>query len=459
MATLNVWMNGEFVGEWTVSRTGTPIFRYAESWTQSARGRALSLSLPITPDREIRGNIVDYYFDNLLPDNPNIRRRIRERYGLKSTDAFDLLEEIGRDCVGAVQLLPPDRKPDRWQQIEATPLTTLGVEQVLQTVAVSAPLGPASDNENEFRISIAGAQEKTALLRMGGRWYRPRQATPTTHILKLPLGIIGNFRGDFSNSVENEWLCSRFIHELGLPIALTEAVQFGTQKALVVKRFDRAWVGIDENAADRSGFSPKKGVWIARLPQEDFCQATGRPPTQRYENEGGPSMNEILEILAASANAERDRANFVLAQLTFWLLAATDGHAKNFSIRHLPGGTFEMTPLYDVISAWPIIGHGKNQLPVQDAKLAMAVAGKNRHYKLVDIQPRHWQALAERVGGSALGERMQAIVDAAPRAFERIKLPRGFPQSVISPITEGVRRQAQKFFNATRLRAKEDGAL
>lgn len=149
-------------------------------------------------------------------------------------------------------------------------------------------------------------------------------------------------------------------------------------------------------------------MWIARLPQEDFCQATGRPPTQRYERDGGPSMNEILEILATSAYAERDRANFVLAQLTFWLLAATDGHAKNFSIHHLAGGAFEMTPLYDVLSAWPAIGNRTNQLPLQDAKLAMAVAGKNRHYKLVDIQPRHWQALATRIGGPELWDRMQS---------------------------------------------------
>lgn len=454
MPALNVWMNGELVGEWTSSRTGNPIFRYSQSWTLSARGRALSLSLPITPDREIRGPIVDYYFDNLLPDNPDIRRRIRQRYGLKSTDAFDLLAEIGRDCVGAVQLLPPDREPDHWHQVEATPLATQDIERLLQTVTAPAPLGPRSNSENELRISIAGAQEKTALLMMGGTWYLPHQATPTTHILKLPLGLIGNFRGDFSNSVENEWLCSRIIHELGLPIASTETARFGTQKALVVKRFDRAWVGVEDSTAQRSGFSPEPGVWIARLPQEDFCQATGRPPTERYESESGPSMNEILEILAASAYPERDRANFVLAQLTCWLLAATDGHAKNFSIRHLPGGAFEMTPLYDVLSAWPIIGRGKNQLPLQDAKLAMALAGKNRHYKLTEIQPGHWQALAERVGGSTLWERMQSLVEAAPRAFERIELPRGFPESVMTPISEGVQKQARTFLNALRRQAR-----
>jgi serine/threonine-protein kinase HipA len=453
MPTLNVWMNGELVGEWTTSRTGIPILRYDDSWIQSRRVRALSLSLPITPDREIRGNIVDHYFDNLLPDNQDIRRRIRERYGLKSTDAFDLLEEIGRDCVGAIQLLPPDRKPAQWDRIAGTPLSTTDVERALQ--AVAAPPSPGRrEDDDDFRISIAGAQEKTALLMMGSAWYRPRHATPTTHILKLPLGIIGNFRGDFSHSVENEWLCSKFLQKLGLPVAHTEIGQFGAQKALVVQRFDRRWVGVEKGAVDRRGFSPGEGVWIARLPQEDFCQATGRAPTQRYERDGGPSMNEILEILAISAHAERDRSNFALAQLTFWLLAATDGHAKNFSIHNLTDGAFEMTPLYDVLSAWPVIGSGANQLPLQDARLAMAVAGKNRHYKLVDVQPRHWQALATRIGGPELWNRMQSLVDAAPRAFDHIELPRGFPEVVISKISKGVRGQSRKFFAALSLHGR-----
>lgn len=447
-------MNGELVGEWTSSRTGTPILRYEESWTLSPRARALSLSLPITPDREIRGDIVDHYFDNLLPDNPDIRRRIRQRYGLKSTDAFDLLEEIGRDCVGAVQLLPPDRQPDHWNKVEGTPLSTADVERELQAVAAPAPLGRTAEDDDSFRISIAGAQEKTALLMMGSTWYRPRHATPTTHILKLPLGIIGNFRGDFSNSVENEWLCSQFLQQLGLPIAHTEIAQFGAQKALVVQRFDRGWVGVEKALVDRSGFLPAADVWIARLPQEDFCQATGRPPTQRYEHDGGPSINEILEILANGAYSARDRENFVLAQLAFWLLAATDGHAKNFSIHNLAGGAFEMTPLYDVLSAWPVIGNGANQLPLQDAKLAMAVAGKNRYYELIEAQPRHWQALAMRVGGKALWDRMGLMVDGAPGAFDRVKLPSAFPDAVVSKICQGVRDQSHRFLAGLRLQGK-----
>ena len=453
MPSLNVWMNGELVGDWATLRSGTPIFRYAQTWTESPRARALSLSLPLTADREVRGAAVDYYFDNLLPDNPDIRSRIRERFKLRSTQAFDLLEAIGRDCVGAVQLLPPDLEPIGWDRLNVQPFSDADVERVLRSVTEPPPLGRrADDTDEDFRISIAGAQEKTALLSMGGTWFRPLGATPTTHILKLPLGIIGNFRGDFSDSVENEWLCAQLLREFGLPIADTQIATFGGQKALVVTRFDRRWVGVDENAVSSSGFAPAKGVWIARLPQEDFCQATGRSPVQRYETDGGPSIDEILSILANSENAERDCRNFVLAQLAFWLFAATDGHGKNFSIRHRAGGTFDLTPLYDVLSAWPMIGRGANQLQIQDAKLAMALRGRSRHYRIGEIQARHWHLLAQRTGVEGLWVRMQAFVESADTALERVEaaLPDTFPERVIGKIAGGIRRQAASFLRTSK---------
>ncbi len=447
MALLNVWMNGELVGEWTASRSGTPVLRYAESWAASPRARALSLSLPLTVDREVRGPVVDHYFDNLLPDNPAVRRRIRDRFGLRSTEAFDLLEAIGRDCAGAVQLLPPDREPERWDRIDAERLSTAQAEAHLRAVTASPVFGAGADPGGNFRISIAGAQEKTALLYMGGAWHRPLNATPTTHILKLPLGIIGNFRGDFSHSVENEWLCAQFLRELGLPVAETQIAVFGEQRVLAVKRFDRRWMGVEPLAAQASGYVPAAGTWIARLPQEDFCQATGRPPTKRSENEGGPSANEILDILAHSESAALDRANFLIALLAFWLLAATDGHGKNFSIHLQAGGKFALTPLYDVLSAWPVVGHGANKLAVQDVKLAMAVSGRNRHYKLMEIQARHWHAAALRVGGAELWSRMKATVASAEAAMARIGaiLPKRFPDIVITTIANGIRRQARQF--------------
>ena len=450
MGSLNVWMNGELVGEWTTLRGGTPLFRYTTAWSQSPRARALSLSMPITADLEVRGMVVDNYFDNLLPDNPAIRRRIRERFGTRSTQAFDLLEAIGRDCVGAVQLLPIQQEPVGWNRVEATQLHDADVEQLLQAVPSSPPLGHHDGNhgqDNDFRISIAGAQEKTALLSMGGRWYQPHGATPTTHILKLPLGIVGNFRGDFSDSVENEWLCAQLMREFGLPIAEADMVTFGKQIVLSVKRFDRHWIGSTSTAVSNPQFTPTKGQWIARLPQEDFCQATGRSPNEKYEADGGTTSEEILEILEGSESRDTDRTNFALAQLAFWLLAAIDGHAKNFSIFHRAGGAFGMTPLYDVLSAWPVIGAGANQLPIQDAKLAMAVRGKNRHYRLREIHARHWHEFALRVGSPGLWARMRNLVESADAHAVAVqgRLPSSFPARVIATITTGVKQQAADF--------------
>src|SRR5436190_2230290 len=106
MAELQVWMNGLHVGVWSTLRTGTPVLRYDERWVHADEGRALSLSLPFTTSLEHRGNVVTHYFDNLLPDSAAIRRRLRSRFRARSMEAFDLLAAVGRDCVGAVQLLP-----------------------------------------------------------------------------------------------------------------------------------------------------------------------------------------------------------------------------------------------------------------------------------------------------------------------------------------------------------------
>jgi serine/threonine-protein kinase HipA len=445
MAALMIWMNGERVGEWTTLRTGTPVFRYERTWAQSPNVRSLSLSLPITADREVRGDAVDYYFDNLLPDSTEIRRRIRTRFQTRSTGAFDLLSAIGRDCAGAVQLLPPGEKPDGWNRIDAKPLSPLEVEATLREVTVATPLG--AEEQNEFRISLAGAQEKTALLRMGGKWFQPLDATPTTHILKLPLGTVGNFQGDFSDSVENEWLCGRLLRELGFQTAASEIARFGKQRVLVVTRFDRRWIGVTDEEAQRRSFKPTRSTWIARLPQEDFCQAFGLPPTRRYESEGGPSIESSLSLLAGSESPDHEQSTFLLGQLSFWLLAAIDGHGKNFSIFHRRGGTYGLTPIYDVLSAWPVIGHKRNELALERAKMAMAIRGRRPHYRIDEITGRHWRELADRTAMTDLWSRMQALVDAAPAAFERLEaaLPAHFPEHVFTRIRTGVVNQARRF--------------
>lgn len=431
---LAVWINGQRVATWLMPARNAAELHYDVSWVIAAQGRPLSLSLPFQPGNlPLRGDIVTHYFDNLLPDSEPIRRRLAQRYRSASTGAFDLLQQLGRDCVGAVQLLGEDESPVGYDRIEGDVLSEAQIERLLQRlVAAPGAMGMQEDSEDDLRLSIAGAQEKTALLWHQNQWVLPRGATPTTHIFKLPMGRVGNEgRLDMSTSVENEWLCLRILAAFGLRVPRAAILRFGQQKVLGVERFDRR-------------LHPS-GNWWMRLPQEDFCQVRGLPPSLKYESDGGPGIQSICDVLHGSVEATQDLRDFMTTQILFWMLAATDGHAKNFSIQLLQQGQYRLTPLYDVISTWPVIGHGSDQLEWQKARLAMSLRGKNRHYRLQEIQRRHFNAMAARCGVGAdaedlmhgLIERTESVIDTVSR-----ELPQGFPDRVAGPVLDNLRRAA-----------------
>jgi serine/threonine-protein kinase HipA len=427
--SLSIWANGERVGTWRISSQGVDGLHYDQSWVESEAGRPLSLSLPLDVEAHPAA-VVKNYFDNLLPDSQHIRDRLAQRFRTESTGAFDLLEAIGRDCVGAIQLLPEDMAPTNVERIEGAPLDEEGVERLLLDT-VSAR-GQGHEPEGELRISLAGAQEKTALLWHDGQWKRPRGATPTTHILKLPMGLVGHRRADFSTSVENEWLCLNILQEFGMAVPRTAILRFGEQKVLGVERFDRRM--------------HSSGRWLMRLPQEDFCQALGRPSHLKYESDGGPGMVDLAKILGQSVVSQDDLATLLKAQLLFWMLGAPDGHAKNFSIFLLARGRFRLTPLYDVMSIRPVEGNGQNQFSRHDVKMAMAVVGKNRHYKFKEIQRRHFNAMAQKCQyGSDAEPLIQAILEATSRVIDAVaaRLPPGFPAVVSDRILAGLAKAAR----------------
>ena len=420
---LGVWMNGQIVGHWNTPAHGPMEFQYDDSWISSPQARPLSLSLPVPLDtKPLRGKEVGFFFDNLLPDSDPIRKRIQNRFHTDSQDAFDLLEAVGRDCVGAVQLLPAGETPKDVFTINAQPLTETEVANwLVSAVTPGGALSRDLADEDSFRISIAGAQEKTALLLHEGRWCRPFGATPTTHIFKLPLGLVGQMKADMHASVENEWLCSEIVREFGISVAKCEIGHFGDQKALIVERFDRKMA----NSGD---------YWL-RLPQEDFCQALGYPSSKKYEADGGPGILAIARVLAASDNAIEDIATFMMSQLVYWMLSATDGHAKNFSIFLQPEGKYRLTPLYDVLSAWPIIGCGPNQLDYKKASMAMSMLGKNIHRRLANIQRRHFVETAKRCGfEDGMNEEIDITVERTPGIIEAVakRLPEISPLMSLS---------------------------
>jgi serine/threonine-protein kinase HipA len=438
--TLGLWMNGAFVGTWSLAPHAPDTLQYDQAWTQSEQGRPLSLSLPFTPgNAPHRGDKVRAYFENLLPDSKDIRERLARRFNTGSTNAFDLLAEIGRDCVGALEILPEGATSAGASPLHAQTLSEAQVAQLLRSTTTLNALGWGGEDD-DFRISIAGAQEKTALLLNDGQWCLPHGNTPTTHIFKLPLGLIGGMKLDMRHSIENEWLCSLILHEFGLPVATCHPLQFEDVKVLVVERFDRAW-----------WTHPSGDSRLIRLPQEDICQATGVPPEAKYEADGGPGMDRIFDVLDGSMTREQDRRNFFKAQLLFWMLCATDGHAKNFSLFLRPGGRYQLTPLYDVLSAYPVLGEGPSKISPFKAKMAMAVRSRNAHWKMRDILRRHWAVLGARHG--VLTEQchevehvIDEVVERTPAVIAAVnaRLPHGFDKNVADAIFKGMQGAAER---------------
>ncbi|CAB3769936.1 type II toxin-antitoxin system HipA family toxin [Paraburkholderia humisilvae] len=428
--TLTLWANGEYVGRWTITARGDMELQYDSGWLASARGRPISLSLPFHFNNEpLKGDNVAHYFEGLLPDSDAIRRRVAARFKTGSTEAFDLLGAIGRDCVGALQLLPEGEAPSGVDRIDGVVVDDEAIERHLLEVVTPDRFAGARDPDDDFRISLAGAQEKDAFLWWDGKWMKPRGSTPTTHIFKLPLGLIGGRQADFSTSVDNEWLCLRLFKAYGLPTAEARIATFGKQRVLVVERFDR--------------LMSSDGTRLFRLIQEDFCQATGTSPLVKYENEGGPGLKQLFTLVQQSLDAGRDLRALMASQLLFWMLRAPDGHAKNFSIRLQAGtaGRFRLTPMYDVMSAYPVIGDGPNQWAAQDLKLAMALLGKNRHYLMHNIQRRHFNSTAKKVGyGENAEPLLQELVKRTPEVVAQVQaeLPPGFSQRVADKVLGGL---------------------
>ncbi len=415
---LNVYLNSRLVGQLTRQTSGAIDFRYDQSWLDWKHNFPVSLSLPLREDRYI-GDPVIAVFDNLLPDNIDIRRKLAKRCHADGADVFSLLGAVGRDCVGALQFLPEGDEPGAAGAIDARPAADDKIAAILGDLA-SAPLGVGEDEE--FRISLAGTQEKTALLYWKYKWYIPHGTTATTHILKPEIGPRDDGI-DLTLSVENEHLCMKLIAALGMPVANTAMATFGNKKVLVVERFDRRWT---------------KDKRLLRLPQEDCCQAMGVPPGHKYENQGGPGVPDLVDLFKSSDDPAHDQKLVMKANIVFWLLAATDGHAKNFSLFLHPGSRFAMTPLYDVMSLQPIFDAKK--LTQNQMKMAMAV-GKKRRYRLFNILPRHFLQTAELcgIGESIVQEIFTELLNDSDRAIEETvaALPHGFPNTITDSIIGG----------------------
>jgi serine/threonine-protein kinase HipA len=404
-----VWYERTRVGTLIKATDGGVAFSYDPGWLASDVAFPVASVLPLT-QADWKGDPVIAAFDNLLPDaEGELRERIAARVGAEGKDVFSLLSALGRDCVGALQFLPLEEEPAALD-MEYREISEAEMVADLKNLA-AAPL--ALGDDEDFRISIAGAQEKTAYLRVGDHWAKPRGITPTSHIFKTPMGILpGPDEIDMSDSVENELFCMTLAHEVGLPVAKVQKIALPGLVTLAVERFDRVW----------------EGETLRRLPQEDICQSLGFPSARKYQKSGGPGIGEIMELLRESDEPIQDRETFFRTQIFYFLIGASDGHAKNFSLRLGRRGRFRLAPLYDILSVAPVVHAGRLQR--KRYRLAMSIDG---HYGIDEIVPRHFEAegkasglprnralellaeMADRLG-PALGRTTLGMADQVPAA-------------------------------------------
>lgn len=414
LRTLTLFQNGRLAG--TIGRTSAGVsLDYDPQWLAWDEATPVSLSLPLGKSTH-RGDAVLRFLDGLLPESETQRARLAVSLGAPDTHPYTLIEVLGRCSAGALTFVPAGEDPGPAGAATGEPISEPEIERLLASLT-RHPLGV----DRRFRISLAGAQRKTALLRRDGEWERPTGFTPTTHILKPQIGpLLG---ADFSRSVENEFFCLALTEAFGVETAYAEIADFGRQRTLVVERFDRLWT------ADGH---------LLRRPHEDCLQALSIATARKYEGDGGPGMTQLLELLRRSVTADEDRRTFLRAQIVFWLLAAIDGHSKNYSVQLLPGGRFRLAPLYDIVSVQPALDSG--QLGPDEVAMALAV-GADRATDLRRITPEHFVRTGAAAGIPAAITRtvFEELVEVRAAAFDAVReqLPDDFPPEIGEPILRG----------------------
>ncbi|MBS0252058.1 MAG: type II toxin-antitoxin system HipA family toxin [Proteobacteria bacterium] len=356
---LEVLLNDKHVGVIERTQTGKQRLVYDRDWMANPKAIPVSHSLPLTKKTHDTTTTANFMW-GLLPDNGITLDAWGRRYKVSPNNPFGLLAAVGEDCPGAIQLIEPDADLSKREGVKWINEKDLG-ERVK---ALRADPGAARSTDDKGRVSLPGAQTKTALYKTGDKWGVPNGRTPTTHILKPePTALPG--------LAANEHFTLLLLRELGLPSPNSQVLNCAGIPVFVTQRYDR--------------FVASDGM-VRRIHQEDMCQALGLPPSRKYQSDGGPGIPEIMEVLRFSEKPDEDRDRFMRAQALNFVVGNGDAHAKNYSILYAAGGRYRLAPFYDVACLG--VFH-KNPSPIE---LAMTIGGERL---LKRIQPKHWRKAAQ----------------------------------------------------------------
>jgi len=344
LRSTEVFLNTDFIGVLSLHKGNKLSFEYDAAYASNPRSVPLSYSMPLTA-REHPDPVVRNFLWGLFPDNVHVIQEWARTLQVTASHPYDLAVGIGHDFAGAVYFGDPAQTASELQ-----PLNQGALVKLMDELA-SNPARSRVDIRRG-RFSLAGAQTKTALRKIGKKWYLPVGLEPTTHILKPMLQQ--THPDDYAY---NEHYCHLLAGRVGLQVAESQVETIGEHTVFVSTRYDR--------------FALPGGKLI-RLHQEDTCQALGIHPSNKYEADGGPGVAAIMHLLLSAKDGQAARERFIDAVLFNYLIMGTDAHAKNYSLIYGRGGDFTLAPLYDLSSYLPYVMQRK------DMRLAMRI-GKDYH--------------------------------------------------------------------------------
>ena len=380
---LVVLLGGELAAEIRRTRAGSLRLTYVDG--KGLAATPLSLSLPRGIDHV--GATVERFVTGLLPENDEALAAIARRFGADRRDPLSMLEAIGLDCPGAVQFCPEDAVADALARTGGVAaVSDSDIEARLAELDTNAAASWMMPGEH---WSLPGTQQKFALRNEGGVWCETDGSEPTTHIVKPGIRRV-------RAQALAEHVTMTAARRLGVPTAITQFVEFKSETAIVIERFDR---------------ERRDGI-VVRLHQEDPCQALD--VGEKYEEFGGPSAGRITTLLADSAartsDAEANVRNFVDMVIFNTVVGAPDAHARNFAVM-LDGERVILAPRFDSATA---LGHAAPG----ERKAAMSIGGE---FALDRLTRAHWAAFADDVGVAAehVRDRVRYFASEAPTAFAR----------------------------------------
>ncbi|MFO1463071.1 MAG: type II toxin-antitoxin system HipA family toxin [bacterium] len=356
-STLFVLCNSDNVGKLTIDERRRWVFQYDPVWLKNQNPFPLSIRLPLQ-EAPFEDDFAKPFFSNLLPEG-KVRQLIAAKQGQSATNDFEMLAVLGGECAGAISTYPAEQPPPKngnYRELSESELDDLISEM---------PRRPLLLADGKARLSLAGVQDKLPVFYEDKKLFLPEDGAPSSHILKPSMP-------NFEDTVFNEAFCMKLARSIGLEVPDIEIIFCKKKPIYLVKRYDR-------EGASRSN--------LKRLHQEDFCQALGRYPDQKYQSEGGPSFSDCFRVVEEfSQRPAVDKKGLISWAVFNFLIGNCDAHAKNISLLISSEGV-HLAPFYDLMSTSVYEGLSE--------KLAMKIGEK---YKRRDIFERHWETFAQEAG-------------------------------------------------------------